>query len=545
MVARGTVPIDAPHGSMAQRDTQDRQKSLVWRIAGGWLVLLALTLATVGAILSIEQAQALGLRLMVPVEAEARRIAAEAVTRFDREVAQLATALQWSEGASGWPDLDRAALPTWVDGVYLWLGEYFATMEPGREYDGPFRSWLSSRLAARPAAEAASDGTSNVLCESTPDGPFAAVLLMAGAGARGGEIVAARIDLALLRGRILNSLLPTDGHLIVAPIGDVRANAPWTQRLFGAFRFWAITPSDDFVRQQKWTVVGQTAVYLALPILALLTMLVAMTVLKRAVRREIALTEMKAHFVADVSHELKTPLALIRLFAETLLSGRVTSEEKRNEYYAIITRESTRLTNLIETILDFARIESGRKQYRMEATDLGEVVRDTYETYRAQLDHDGFDHHLAIAPGLPQVNADRSAIAQIVINLVNNAIKYSDDDRYLAIQLFPDTRRDKHGVVISVQDRGIGISAEDRAHLFDGFFRSADRRVREKGGAGLGLAVVRQIVESHHGTMDVESRLVKGTTFRVFLPCVEDASGPPRPPVQGREPVPSPTSGQA
>ena len=278
-------------------------------------------------------------------------------------------------------------------------------------------------------------------------------------------------------------------------------------------------------REQESPVIRPTLVYLGLTILALVTLVVAMWVLVRVVRREMALVEMKANFVADVSHELKTPLALIRLFGETLQSGRVTSEEKRQEYYAIITRESTRLSNLINNILDFARIEAGCKEYTLQTTDIADVVRDTFEAYRAQLEDNGFEHHLTVADSLPRVDADRDAIAQALINLMNNAVKYSGQERYLAIDLTEDTRRDRHGVLISVHDRGIGIRPEDRARLFDGFFRAPDGRVREKGGTGLGLALVKHIVEIHNGSLDVESRLVKGSTFRIFLPASEREIG--------------------
>jgi len=244
--------------------------------------------------------------------------------------------------------------------------------------------------------------------------------------------------------------------------------------------------------------------------------------LTRVVRREVALTELKASFVADVSHELKTPLALIRMFAETLHDGRVASNEKRQEYYEVIMRESTRLTNLINNILDFSRIEAGRKEYHLEPTDVAAVVRQTYQSYCPQLDHAGFTHELKIADDLPRVDADSGAIAQIVVNLVTNAVKYSEDDKHVAIEITSDTRRNRRGVLLSVHDRGIGISPEDRAMLTEGFYRASDDRVRAKAGAGLGLAVVRHIVDAHGGSLDVESRLVKGSTFRVFLPATPE-----------------------
>ncbi|MDO8632601.1 MAG: HAMP domain-containing sensor histidine kinase [Phycisphaerales bacterium] len=263
----------------------------------------------------------------------------------------------------------------------------------------------------------------------------------------------------------------------------------------------------------------QTAVYLGLTVLALAALIFAIWFVMRLARREIALAELKSNFVADVSHELKTPLALIRLYAETLQSGRVPTEEKRQEYYAVIARESTRLTNLINDILDFAKIEAGRKTYELQPTDVIQVVRDAYEAYRPQLDHHAFEHHLTIDPNVPRIDADADAISQVLVNLINNAFKYSQDEKYLAIDVAADVRRGRRGVLISVHDRGIGIRPEDRARLTEGFFRAPDDRVRQQGGTGLGLALVKRIVEAHNGSLDIESRLVRGSSFRVFLPA--------------------------
>lgn len=273
-----------------------------------------------------------------------------------------------------------------------------------------------------------------------------------------------------------------------------------------------------FIAEQKSAMMTQTAVYLGLTVLALVALIFAIWFVMRLARREIALAELKSNFVADVSHELKTPLALIRLYAETLQSGRVPTEEKRQEYYAVIARESTRLTNLINDILDFAKIEAGRKTYELQPTDVIQVVRDTYEAYRPQLDHHAFEHHLTFDPDVPRIDADPNAISQVLVNLINNAIKYSQDEKYLAIDVAADVRRGRRGVLISVHDRGIGIRPEDRARLTEGFFRAPDDRVRQQGGTGLGLALVKRIVEAHNGSLDIESRLVRGSSFRVFLP---------------------------
>ncbi len=278
-------------------------------------------------------------------------------------------------------------------------------------------------------------------------------------------------------------------------------------------------PAQDEVTSLLKAIATQTALYVGLTTLALASLSLAIWFLIRLVRREIALAELKANFVADVSHELKTPLALIRLYAETLQTGRIATEEKRQEYYSVIARESTRLTTLINGILDFSKIEAGRREYEFQPTDATVVVRDTYNAYCPQLEQLGFEHALTMQPHLPRIDADRDAISQVVVNLINNAIKYSQDEKHLAIDVTSDTRRGRRGVLISVHDRGIGIRPEDRARLTEGFFRAPDQRVREQGGTGLGLALVKRIVEAHNGLLDIESRLVKGSSFRVFLPA--------------------------
>jgi signal transduction histidine kinase len=136
------------------------------------------------------------------------------------------------------------------------------------------------------------------------------------------------------------------------------------------------------------------------------------------------LARLKSDFVANVSHELRTPLALIRLYAETLELGRLNAKEKYQEYFRIIREESERLTALINNILDFSRIEAGRKEYEFKETDLPELVRSTLDSYRFQIEQNGFAFEEKIDSDIPPVNVDREAIARSLLNLVNNALKY-------------------------------------------------------------------------------------------------------------------------
>ena len=145
----------------------------------------------------------------------------------------------------------------------------------------------------------------------------------------------------------------------------------------------------------------------------------------RATRRELKLVEAKGTFVSNVSHELKTPLALIRLFGETLEMGRVNSEEEMRDYGRIINRESSRLTHLINNILDFSRIEAGRRKYQFVETDIGQLVDEVLESYEYQLTAAGFEVTKETQPGLPPTLLDPEAMAQALLNLLNNAIKYS------------------------------------------------------------------------------------------------------------------------
>ena len=232
------------------------------------------------------------------------------------------------------------------------------------------------------------------------------------------------------------------------------------------------------------------------------------------VKRELHLSRLKSDFVANVSHELKTPLALIRLFAETLELGRVPTEEKAQLYYRVINKESERLTQLINNILDFSRIEAGRKEYRFARADVGRIVEEVVEAYRFPIEQQGFRLQVQLAEDLPEAEVDKEALSQALINLVNNAIKYSRDDRFIGIQALAEGGR----ILISVTDRGIGIAKPEQKKIFEKFYRAEDSLVHETKGSGLGLSLVRHIMEAHGGAVEVDSTPGGGSTFTLVLP---------------------------
>jgi signal transduction histidine kinase len=245
-----------------------------------------------------------------------------------------------------------------------------------------------------------------------------------------------------------------------------------------------------------------------------LLMGVGMLFAYRNVARELAVAKLKSDFVSNVSHELRTPLALIRLYAETLELGRISNPGKHQEYYEIIRKESERLTSLINNILDFSRIESGKKEYSFRETDVADLVRSTLESYRFEIEQNGFQFEEKIDNDLPQLWMDREAIARSLLNLVNNAVKYSATEKYLGVHLY----RHNGGVSLEVVDHGIGIHEKEQLKIFEKFYRVGDPLVHNTKGSGLGLSLVRHIVQAHGGEVAVESELGQGSKFIITLP---------------------------
>jgi signal transduction histidine kinase len=234
----------------------------------------------------------------------------------------------------------------------------------------------------------------------------------------------------------------------------------------------------------------------------------------RNIAREMALARLKSDFVSNVSHELRTPLSLIRLYAETLEMGRLKTPEKYQEYYGIIRKESERLTGLINNILDFSRIEAGRKEYDFRETDVRELVHNTLESYRYQIEQNGFVFEEKISENVPPLRVDREAIARSLLNLVNNALKYSQDRKFIAVNLF----RANGNVKLEVVDHGIGIPAQEQPKIFEKFYRVGDPLVHNTKGSGLGLSLVRYIAQAHGGEVSVDSTPGQGSTFTISLP---------------------------
>ncbi len=234
----------------------------------------------------------------------------------------------------------------------------------------------------------------------------------------------------------------------------------------------------------------------------------------RLTRRETEMARLKSDFVANVSHDLKTPLSVIRMFGETLEMGRVTSEGQRQEYYQVITRETERLSRLIDDVLDFSRIEGGRRTYRIAPAAVEPLIRETLDAFAYPLAQEGFKVDVRMDPDLPDVPMDGDAVGHALANLVDNAIKYSADRKSLRI----DAARRDGGVTITVADEGIGIPRDEQAKIFEKFYRVGRSETQSRRGSGVGLALVRHVAEAHGGRVTVESEPGAGSRFTLWLP---------------------------
>ncbi|MGB8933338.1 MAG: ATP-binding protein [Anaeromyxobacteraceae bacterium] len=235
-------------------------------------------------------------------------------------------------------------------------------------------------------------------------------------------------------------------------------------------------------------------------------------------RREARLARLQTDFVNKVSHDLRTPLTSIRMFVETLQLGRLTDPTRQQEALEIIAEETERLSGLINRLLDWARMESGRRTYDLRPEPLRPIIDAAVAALAPQRLHHPADVQVHVADGLPRVLADRAALVEALINVLSNAFKYTGADKRIvvtAIRAGPTVR-------IAVGDNGPGICKQDLKRVFDRFYRARDPLDRMIEGSGLGLSIVKHIVAAHGGKIEAESELGKGTTFTVTLPVVDE-----------------------
>jgi len=256
------------------------------------------------------------------------------------------------------------------------------------------------------------------------------------------------------------------------------------------------------------------ASYLWIGVLVLAAVLVMAALVLGLVRRQLALTQLRNDLVANVTHELKTPLSSMRLLVDTLLNSPKLNEQTTREYLQLITAENVRLSRLIDNFLTFSRIERNKYSFKFEALPAGQIVENVVASVRDRFNVPGCELKIETAPGLPRIHADGDALVTALINLLDNAFKYTGDEKHISLR----TSAENGSVRFSVKDNGIGLSSRDTKRVFKRFYQVDQRLSRSGGGCGLGLSIVKFVVSAHHGNIEVESEPGNGSVFTLAIP---------------------------
>jgi two-component system phosphate regulon sensor histidine kinase PhoR len=270
----------------------------------------------------------------------------------------------------------------------------------------------------------------------------------------------------------------------------------------------ALAHRETMQQRWAWLLVGLVAV-------------VGIVLTARATARDMLLAHMKSEFVASVSHDLKTPLAKIQLFAETLESGRVRSPEKAETYYRVIGAQARKLSIMIGELLDFSKIESGVREYPLEELDLCAVLRSALEMFEDELSRGRFTADISIPDIEVPVLANGEGLQQLFSNLISNALKYSPAERFLRVSLSTANGWAR----IELTDHGIGIPRGEQQKIFGKFYRGKGAVAMAATGSGIGLAIAENVVNAHEGTISVNSVPGQGSTFVVDLPLLPESWG--------------------
>lgn len=311
---------------------------------------------------------------------------------------------------------------------------------------------------------------------------------------------------------------PLTGNTVInaAPVAQSSLREfglPWSVQIFLLDAEMLNLEQEQQLRSYLWIVGLVLAAIVAFAVLAV-----------AIVSRQIELRELRSTAVATVAHELRTPLASMRLLVDTLREGRYRGDQQLREYLDLIADENQRLSRLAEAFLTFSRLERGALKLDLQCVAPSAVVEQALGALRSRLEAPGCVFSLDVPNDLPAIRADRDALATVLTNLLDNALKYTGPDKRIALRA--STGRER--VIFTVEDNGIGISARNRRAIFRPFHQIDTQLARQREGIGLGLSIVARIVSAHRGRVELESEPGRGTVFRVAIPMA-DAEVPAAP----------------
>jgi len=271
---------------------------------------------------------------------------------------------------------------------------------------------------------------------------------------------------------------------------------------------------------------AQITAYLWTGVLVILAIAILALLVARHVARQVRVTRLKNELIATVSHELKTPLASMRVLADTLLAGKARDEGQAREYVELIAKENARLSRLIDNFLTFSRMERNKRSFEFTDVRVEEITSAAVDTVRERFASHDCRLDVEVAPDLPAITGDRDALVTVLINLLDNAYKYSQDDKHIVLRAYADDGASGDGgqVCFEVEDNGIGLSRRAARRVFDRFYQVDQTLSRKVGGCGLGLSIVKFIVDAHGGSVDVTSQPGQGSVFAIRLPASDLAA---------------------
>jgi signal transduction histidine kinase len=323
--------------------------------------------------------------------------------------------------------------------------------------------------------------------------------------------------LARMRAVVASPLLPADLRVNFLPPGKEYEKYFASTPVGAALPGWRVALSLDESRLFEAAAKQRIAVYVWIGALVVGTVAVLAVLALRLVRRQVALTQLRNDLVANVTHELKTPLSSMRLLVDTLLQADSFKEQTVREYLELIAQENARLSRLIDNFLAFSRMERNKRTFDFQAVPAEQIVQAASTAVRERFNVPGCQFEVCTAPGLPAVSADADAMVTALVNLLDNAYKYSGDEKTIKLSA---SAVNGH-VCFAVEDNGIGLAPRETRRIFKRFYQVDQRLSRITGGCGLGLSIVKFIVTAHRGEVRVESRPNRGSTFTISLPAVK------------------------